>query len=123
MNPGRKPLATIGWAPLTSMFWFNQGSERKFDDYRPAVHDSDGLLMRMDSGEVLWRPLNNASVMRHQRFGAPNIRGFGLLQRDRAFNSYQDVFNRYDLVPSMWVEPARQLGRWRPPSCRVKHRL
>jgi glucans biosynthesis protein len=109
VNPGRKPLATIGWAPLTSMFWFNQGSERKFDDYRPAVHDSDGLLMHMDSGEVLWRPLNNASVMRHQRFGAPNIRGFGLLQRDRAFNSYQDVFNRYDLVPSMWVEPR---GNW-----------
>ncbi len=108
-NPQRKPLATIGWAPLTSMFWFNAGSERKFDDYRPAVHDSDGLLMHFDSGEWLWRPLNNASVMRHEHFGAPNIRGFGLLQRDRAFESYQDVFNRYDLVPSMWVEPR---GNW-----------
>jgi glucans biosynthesis protein len=109
VNPQRKPLATIGWAPLTSMFWYGENSERKFDDYRPEIHDSDGLLMHMDGGEILWRPLNNASVMRHQRFGAPNIRGFGVLQRDRNFSSYQDVFNRYDLVPSMWVEPH---GNW-----------
>lgn len=105
----RKPLATIGFAPLTSMFWFGEGSERKFDDYRPEVHDSDGLLMRMENGEVLWRPLNNATVMRHQRFGAKNIRGFGLLQRDRDFSSYQDLFNFYHQVPSVWVEPR---GSW-----------
>jgi glucans biosynthesis protein len=109
VNPERKPLATIGWAPLTSMFWFGENSERKFDDYRPEVHDSDGLFMHMYNDELLWRPLNNASVMRHQRFGAPNIRGFGLFQRDRNFASYQDIFNRYDLVPSMWVEPH---GNW-----------
>ena len=61
-------LKTIGMAPLTSMFWFGKNSERKFDDYRPEVHDTDGLLMQMENGEVLWRPLNNASVMRHQKF-------------------------------------------------------
>ena len=109
VNPQRKPLDIIGLAPLTSMFWFGEGSERKFDDYRPEVHDSDGLLMHMENGEVLWRPLNNAIVTRHQRFGAPNIRGFGLLQRDRDFADYQDLFNHYELVPSMWVEPH---GRW-----------
>jgi periplasmic glucans biosynthesis protein len=108
-DPRRKPLATIVWAPLTSMFWFGEGTERKFDDYRSEVHDSDGLLVHFDSGEWIWRPLNNASVMRHQHFGAPNIRGFGLLQRDRSFQDYQDAFNRYDLVPSMWVEPR---GNW-----------
>ena len=101
----RKPIKTIGLAPLTSMFWFGENSERKFDDYRPEVHDSDGLLMRMENGELLWRPLNNASVMRHQRFGAKNIKGFGLLQRDRDFASYQDIFNFYHLVPSVWIEP------------------
>ena len=108
-DPQRKPLATIGLAPLTSMFWFGENSERKFDDYRPEVHDSDGLLMHMGSGELLWRPLNNASVMRHQRFDAPGIRGFGLLQRDRSFASYQDLFNFYHLHPSIWVEPR---GTW-----------
>ncbi len=109
VDPQRRPLMTIGMAPLTSMFWFGENSERKFDDYRPEVHDSDGLLARMENGETLWRPLNNASVMRHQRFGARNIRGFGLLQRDRDFASYQDIFNFYHLVPSVWVEPR---GHW-----------
>jgi glucans biosynthesis protein len=63
----------------------------------------------MDNGEVFWRPLDNPSVMRHQVFSAPNIRGFGLLQRERSFAAYQDMFNLYHLVPSVWVEPH---GNW-----------
>jgi glucans biosynthesis protein len=104
VDPHRKTIETIGLAPLTSMFWFGRSSERKFDDYRPEVHDSDGLLMQMENGEMLWRPLNNVSQMRHQRFAAKDIRGFGLLQRDRDFDSYQDLFNLYQTVPSIWVE-------------------
>ena len=84
-NPQRKlPVTTIGLAPLTSMFWFGKNSERKFDDYRPEVHDADGLLVHMGNGEVLWRPLDNPAVLRHQVFHAPDIRGFGLLQRERS---------------------------------------
>ena len=99
-----KPLKTIGVAPLTSMFWFGDASERKFQDYRRGVHDSDGLLIRMDNGEMLWRPLVNPARIRHQRFAARNIRGFGLLQRDRDFADYEDLFNHYHQVPSVWVE-------------------
>jgi periplasmic glucans biosynthesis protein len=110
VNPDRKPIRTIGLAPLTSMFWFGKSSERKFDDYRPEVHDSDGLLMQMDNGEVLWRPLINSTRMRHQRFAAKDIRGFGLMQRARDFTSYQDLFNLYHMVPSVWVEPHGQWG-------------
>jgi periplasmic glucans biosynthesis protein len=111
VNPKWKPLRSIGLAPLTSMFWFGRSSEQKFNDYRPEVHDSDGLLMHMDNGEILWRPLNNnLSKMRHQRFVAKDIRGFGLLQRDRSFQTYQDLFNLYQLVPSVWVEPHGQWG-------------
>lgn len=109
VDPKRKPLATLGLAPLTSMFWFGKNSERKFDDYRPEVHDSDGLMMRMENDELVWRPLNNAAVMRHQRFGAKDIRGFGLLQRERDFNCYQDIFNAYQLVPSVWIDTK---GHW-----------
>jgi glucans biosynthesis protein len=109
VNPQRKPLVSLGLAPLTSMFWFGKNTERKFDDYRPEVHDSDGLLMKMDNGEMLWRPLNNANVMRHQRFATKGIRGFGLLQRERSFAAYQDMFNFYNQVPSVWVEPR---GNW-----------
>jgi glucans biosynthesis protein len=109
VNPQRQPIKTIGLAPLTSMFWFGKTTERKPDDYRSEVHDSDGLLAKMDSGEVLWRPLDNPSVIRHQIFSAPNIRGFGLMQRERSFAAYQDSFNPYQLVPSVWVEPH---GNW-----------
>ncbi|HZL44414.1 MAG TPA: glucan biosynthesis protein G [Verrucomicrobiae bacterium] len=107
VNKDRKPIRTVGLAPLTSMFWFGKNAERRFDDYRPEVHDSDGLLMQMDNGEVLWRSLNNPAPpnLLHQRFGAKDIRGFGLLQRDRNFDDYQDLFNLYQTVPSVWVEP------------------
>ncbi len=108
-NPECRPVKTLGLAPLTSMFWLGKSSERRFDDYRPEVHDSDGLLMHMSGGEILWRPLDNPPVMRHQIFHAPNIRGFGLLQRERSFAAYQDTFNLDQLVPSMWVEPH---GNW-----------
>ncbi len=114
-DPRRGPerasrIKTIGLAPLTSMFWFGKNSERKFDDYRPEVHDSDGLLVHMGNGEMLWRPLDNPPVMRHQVFHAPNIRGFGLLQRERDFAAYQDMFNLYQQVPSVWVEPRGDWG-------------
>jgi glucans biosynthesis protein len=108
-DPQRKPLATIGFAPLTSMYWIGAASERKFDDYRPEVHDSDGLLMHQDSGEMVWRPLANGAALRHQTFPANNIRGFGLLQRDRDFNHYQDLFHSYQQAPSVWVSPH---GNW-----------
>jgi glucans biosynthesis protein len=110
-DPQRKPLATIGFAPLTSMFWYGGNSERKFDDYRPQVHDSDGLLMHMDGGPMVWRPLDNANVMRHQTFPANNIRGFGLLQRDRNFSDYQDLFRTYNDAPSVWVAPHGDWGQ------------
>lgn len=108
-NKDRKPLATIGVAPLTSMFWFGENSERKFDDYRPEVHDSDGLLVHMDNGEIVWRPLNNPPVMRHSMFATKNVRGFGLLQRDRDFSHYEELFNLYHETPSVWVKP---VGDW-----------
>lgn len=109
-DPQHKPLDTIGMAPLTSMFWFGENSERKFDDYRPEVHDSDGLLMRLEGDEMVWRPLNNPAVMQHQKFSAKHLQGFGLLQRDRNFASYQDLFNPYQNTPSVWVQPAFDQG-------------
>ena len=108
-NTNRLPSKTVGLAPLTSMFWFGKDTERKFDDYRTEVHDSDGLLVHMGNGEIFWRPLDNPPVTRHQVFHAPNIKGYGLLQRERNFAAYQDMFNLYHQVPSVWVEPN---GNW-----------
>ncbi len=110
VNPNRKAIATLGLAPLTSMFWFGKNTEHKPDDYRSEVHDTDGLLVQMGNGEVFWRPLDNPPAMRHQIFHAPNIHGFGLLQRERDFSAYQDIFNLYHLTPSVWIEPRGDWG-------------
>jgi glucans biosynthesis protein len=111
VDTNRKEIKTIGLAPLTSMFWFGKASERRFDDFRSEVHDSDGLLMQMGNDEMLWRPLANPKEMQHQRFAAKDIAGFGLLQRERDFGAYQDLFNQYQMVPSVWIKPH---GNWGP---------
>jgi glucans biosynthesis protein len=110
MREGGDAIKTIGVAPLTSMFWFGENSERKPDDYRPEVHDSDGLLIRGEHDELTWRPLKNPGALEHQIIAMKNPRGFGLLQRDREFGDYQDIFNAYDKTPSVWVEPRDNWG-------------
>ncbi len=105
----RKGVKTSGVAPLTSMYWFGENCERKPDDYRGEVHDSDGLLMQL-SGETVWRPLNNHKELRHSIFATTSPRGFGLLQRDREYANYQEIFNLYHQVPSLFIKPTGDWG-------------
>ncbi|HEY8931942.1 MAG TPA: glucan biosynthesis protein G [Rariglobus sp.] len=105
----RKDVAVFGVAPLTSMFWFGENTSNHHDDLRPEVHDSDGLLMQRGNGEWLWRPLTNPKSIRVAAFGDENPKGFGLVQRDRDFESYQDLEAHYHERPSVWVEP---IGSW-----------
>ena len=103
---GRK----VGIAPLTSMFYFGENQPGR-DDYRPEVHDSDGLALHTSEGEWLWRPLINPQTLLTTSFATSDPVGFGLLQRDRAFVSYEDPEALYDRRPSAWIEPA---GKWGP---------
>jgi glucans biosynthesis protein len=105
----RAEVEKIGFAPLTSMFFTGEGTERFFDDFRPEVHDSDGLLLATGHAEWLWRPLANPTRIRVSSFRDTNPRGFGLLQRDRDFDHYQDLESAYQTRPSVWIEP---LGEW-----------
>jgi glucans biosynthesis protein len=105
----RKNVPVFGVAPLTSMFWRGENTSGRGDDFRPEVHDSDGLLINTGAGEWLWRPLTNPGAVRKATFNDENPRGFGLLQRDRNFENYQDLEARYQLRPSAWVEP---VGKW-----------
>jgi glucans biosynthesis protein len=106
----RHGVGLLGVAPLTSMFVAGKNSDRrKPGDYRPEVHDSDGLLIETSAGEWLWRPLSNPTELDIASFGDRNPRGFGLIQRDRSFDHYQDLQALYHQRPSMWVEP---LGEW-----------
>lgn len=99
----------IGVAPLTSMYFFGESENGYPGDFRPEVHDSDGLTIRMDNGEWLWRPLKNPGRLGISAFQAVDPRGFGLFQRDLNFDHYQDLEARYAKRPSLWVQP---MGDW-----------
>ncbi len=105
----RIDIAEPSIAPLTSMYLFSPKEARRFDDWRPAVHDSDGLLMWIGQGEQLWRALANPTDLQFSAFADANPRGFGLMQRQRAFADYQDLEALYDKRPSLWIEP---IGDW-----------
>jgi len=106
----RRNIAKLGVAPLTSMYLYGEdGTGRRFDDFRPQVHDSDGLMSETGHGQWIWRPLANPRDLRVNRFVDENPRGFGLVQRDRNFADYEDVESQYQSRPSYWVQP---LGNW-----------
>ncbi len=105
----RTKINKLGIAPLTSMFLFGENTKNRFDDYRPEVHDSEGMLIHNGKGEWIWRPLDNSKYLRISSFVDENPKGFGLMQRDRDPEHYQDFEANYELRPSVWVEP---VGDW-----------
>ena len=110
----REGVATLGIAPLTSMYLGGENHPQALHalgDFRPEVHDSDGLQIATADGEWLWRPLINPPGSFVTSFALRGLRGFGLMQRDRAFASYEDPEARYERRPSAWVEPR---GDWGP---------
>jgi glucans biosynthesis protein len=105
----RKRVKELGIAPLTSMFLYGEEKVRPATDWRPEVHDSDGLSIASGTGEWIWRPLVNPEKLQISYFELDNPRGFGLLQRDRIFSSYEDLETRHELRPSAWIIP---IGDW-----------
>ena len=105
----RADLQRAGLAPMTSMFFFGPNDRKDVDDFRPAVHDSDGLAIYNGKGESLWRPLSNPRDLQVSTFQDLNPRGFGLMQREKNFFAYQDIESRFERRPSLWAEP---IGDW-----------
>ncbi len=105
----RRTVERLGLAPLTSMYWFSETYPTRVD-WRPEVHDSDGLALWTGAGERIWRPLNNPPTVMISSFLDERPRGFGLSQRDRNFDHYLDGV-KYDKRPSAWVEPVGDWGR------------
>lgn len=105
----RQEIERIGIAPCTSMFQTGENDRRASNDWRPEIHDSDGLSMWNGAGEWIWRPLSNPATLRFNSFMDKSPQGFGLLQRDRNFDHYQDDGVFYEKRPSLWVEPK---GSW-----------
>ncbi len=106
----RKDISRLGIAPMSSMYWFSETIKPTAVDWRPEVHDSDGLALWTGIGERIWRPLNNPAATFASAFNDENPRGFGLLQRDRDFDHYLDGVH-YELRPNLWVEPLEHWGK------------
>lgn len=104
----RRDVSLLAIAPLTSMYFAGKSSPPR-DDYRPEIHDADGLFMLTGHGERIWRPLNNPGALSISSYSDTNPRGFGLMQRERSFEQYQDSGARPETRPSLWVEP---IGDW-----------
>ncbi|TQS73141.1 glucan biosynthesis protein D [Rhodobacteraceae bacterium] len=106
----RGDVSRLGIAPLTSMYWFGKHDGHVAPDWRPEVHDSDGLLLHTGAGEHIWRPLNNPPRIMANSFEAPSLKGFGLAQRERNFSEYQDDGVFYEKRATAWVEPQDDWG-------------
>ena len=104
----RKDISRLGIAPLTTMYWFSETAKPTATDWRPEVHDSDGLALWTGTGEHIWRPLNDPEKTTASAFADQSPKGYGTLQRDRSFDHFLDGVY-YDRRPSLWVEP---LGDW-----------
>ncbi|MEM7567167.1 MAG: glucan biosynthesis protein, partial [Pseudomonadota bacterium] len=107
----RRDLANVGIGAQTSMFLFDQTNRARFDDFRPAVHDSDGLLIDNGAGERLWRPLANPRELQVSQFIDENPRGFGLMQRARSLEDFEDFEALYHRRPGLWTVPKGDWGR------------
>ena len=105
----RDEITHLGLAPLTSMFLFDAKDRGEHDDYRLGVHDADGLAMWNGSDERLWRPLHAPRLLQISAFSDTSPRGFGLIQREKRFEAYEDLTGMFHRKPSVWVEP---IGAW-----------
>ena len=106
----RQDIERFCLSPLTSMYWYSETLKTQAPDWRPEVHDSDGLALWTGTGERIWRPLNNPPRPVTSSFVDDNPKGFGLMQRDRAFDHYLDGV-AYERRPSLWIEPIGGWGR------------
>ncbi|MBL4627446.1 MAG: glucan biosynthesis protein G [Roseicyclus sp.] len=106
----RVDLPHVGLAPLTSMFLFDQTNRAGHDDFRPAVHDSDGLMIHNGAGELLFRPLKNPTQLEVSSFVDENPRGFGLMQRARDLADFEDFEAHYQDRPALWITPGEGWG-------------
>jgi periplasmic glucans biosynthesis protein len=103
----RKPVKVLGIAPFSSMFWYGENTHPKPLDFRPEVHDSDGLQIEIEDGPSIWRPLDVSKDLRLSLMQTGKLKGFGLAERDRDFKNFEDLEAMYHRRPAVWVEPIR----------------
>jgi periplasmic glucans biosynthesis protein len=107
----RVNLDHVGLGAIASTYFYGPNDRRTADDIRPAVYESSGLQMLNGQGEWLWRPLHNPETLQISAFVDNSPKGFGLLQRERAYEAFQDDDQRFERRPSLWIEPLSDWGQ------------
>lgn len=105
----RAAVDHFGLGAMSATYLFGPLDHKRPDDIRPMVHEVDGLQMLTGKSEWVWRPVSNRNTLQISAFTDSNPRGFGLLQRNRSFEAYQDDDAHWELRPSLWIEP---IGDW-----------
>lgn len=105
----RVNLEHVGFGGMQASYLFGPNDRLEIDDARIGAYEAKGLCMSNGRGEWLWRPLQNPETLQISAFLDRSPKGFGLLQRDRDFAAFQDDEQRFELRPSLWVEP---IGDW-----------
>lgn len=99
-----------GLGCAAAMFLFGPINRRGVDDLREGVYAVSGLQILNGNGEWLWRPVSNPQTLQISAFVDSNPKGFGLLQRERAFAQVQDDDQHWESRPSLWIEPLNDWG-------------
>jgi glucans biosynthesis protein len=105
----RQAVDHVGLGCMAGMYLFGGLDHHRSDDVRQSVYDVTGLQIQNGEGEWIWRPVANRETLQISAFGDHNPRGFGLLQRNRSFDSFGDDDAHWELRPSLWIEP---IGDW-----------
>jgi periplasmic glucans biosynthesis protein len=99
----------FGVGAMAAAYLFSGLDHRRPDDWRAGVYEATGLQILSGKGEWLWRPVSNRETLQISAFADLNPRGFGLLQRSRTFDAFFDDEGRWELCPTLWIEP---IGDW-----------
>ena len=92
------------------MFWYGKNNRFVGPDWRPEIHDSDGLEMLLALGRADLAAAQQPAAGDGERLPRRRLRGFGLAQRERSFEEYQDDGVFYEKRATVWVEPQGDWG-------------
>jgi periplasmic glucans biosynthesis protein len=105
----RSTTDRIGIGAMAAGYLFSPLDHRMAEDWRAAVYEATGLQILSGKDEWLWRPVANRDTLQISAFADQNPHGFGLLQRSRTFDAFYDDEGRWELRPTLWIEP---IGDW-----------
>lgn len=101
----REAVEKVGIGALDSLYYYGEERARPPGEWRPEVHAADVLLMRGPGQVFVARTLTNPGQLAMEEFAPPRPLPYGLLQRDRRFDHYQDLDQELEARPNAWLTP------------------